>query len=612
MSTSSGEGQSLSGATMPTSRQRRTFVPVHPTPCGKYTLIAKIGHGGMAEVFLAVASGMAGFRKVSVVKRIHPQLLEEPEFVQMFMDEARLAARLSHPNVVQTHEVGEQDGVPFIAMEYMDGVAYDKLLKAIRRKGTRIPVKLAVRVVMESLAGLHYAHDLRDYDGTALGVVHRDISPSNIFITYQGVVKILDFGIAKATTKLSETRTGQIKGKLSYMAPEQARGKAIDRRADVWSMGVTLFETCTGVRLFKGESDVDTLQRVLTGDINTILKEEEDKLPALLFPIVEKSLARRVEDRFESADVMRKTLAEVLPQLDGPEPDVEGFLREHFEELAESQRAMVGDLLEQADQAAARAAPPVTDDEEEAVPVVVSAPESRNTLRTVLLALLILGGVVGGVAVAMMSSGEPPADDGLATAQPSGVEQEPGDPAAEASEGTAAESAEGARSAEGSPGADAPLAGGGEAAEAGDPAASTAESDGEGGAEGADAEEAAEAAEEVASASDEAAARRLREARRRAAVRRRREQSATDEQASENQQPAAPATAESGTLRLVTRPWSEVYLGGQRIGTTPLLNHRLPAGSHTLVLRNPEMGLEQRMQVRIRPNETTRLNLALQ
>ena len=154
---SSSEAKQLSDGGQPQSgqkparrtRQRRAFVPVHPTPCGKYTLIAKIGHGGMAEVFLGVASGMGGFRKLAVVKRIHPQLLEEPEFVQMFLDEARRAARLNHPNVVQTHEVGEHDGVPFIAMEYMEGQAYDKILKAIRRRGDTIPVKLAVRVAME-------------------------------------------------------------------------------------------------------------------------------------------------------------------------------------------------------------------------------------------------------------------------------------------------------------------------------------------------------------------------------------------------------------------------------------------------------------------------------
>ena len=150
MSTSSGEGQSLSGATMPTSRQRRTFVPVHPTPCGKYTLIAKIGHGGMAEVFLAVASGMAGFRKVSVVKRIHPQLLEEPEFVQMFMDEARLAALLAHPNVVQTNEVGEVQGLPFMAMEYLEGQPLSLVLARCKELGEPVPAPLLARMVADS------------------------------------------------------------------------------------------------------------------------------------------------------------------------------------------------------------------------------------------------------------------------------------------------------------------------------------------------------------------------------------------------------------------------------------------------------------------------------
>src|SRR6185437_8026107 len=233
---------------------------------GKYRLIAELGHGGMAEVYLAVVRGPAGFNKLVVIKQIRPQLAEDPEFLAMFLDEARLAARLSHPNVVQTNEVGQEGSRYFIAMEYLEGQPLNRVLHRVQKTGG-IPLALHVKILSDVLGGLHHAHELADFDGTPLEVVHRDVTPHNVFITYDGQVKVVDFGIAKALNSSAETRTGVLKGKVAYMAPEQARGERCDRRADVFSVGVMLWEAATGRRLWKGVPDITILQRLLAGDI---------------------------------------------------------------------------------------------------------------------------------------------------------------------------------------------------------------------------------------------------------------------------------------------------------------------------------------------------------
>ena len=225
---------------------RPGVLAMSPAPFAGYTLVAKLGQGGMAEVYLALAPGPQGFQKLVVVKRLHMNMEDEPMLVAMFLDEARIAARLAHPNVVQTNDVGEHEGSHFIAMEYLEGQPFDRILKHAVRDGERLPMRLAARIIADALDGLHYAHEACDYDGTPLGVVHRDVSPHNLFVTYDGVVKLLDFGIAKATTQVVETRTGLVKGKFAYMAPEQARSAPADRRADVFAMGVVLWESIAG------------------------------------------------------------------------------------------------------------------------------------------------------------------------------------------------------------------------------------------------------------------------------------------------------------------------------------------------------------------------------
>jgi serine/threonine-protein kinase len=280
---------------------------------GKYRLIAELGHGGMAEVFLAIASGPAGFNKLVVLKQIREQLAEDPEFLAMFLDEARLAARLNHPNVVQTNEVGEDGRRYFIAMEYLEGQPLNRVVQRLAKDG-RLTLAMHVRILIDALAGLHYAHELTDFDGTSLQVVHRDATPHNIFVTYAGQVKVVDFGIAKALGSSAETRTGVLKGKISYMAPEQALGEKVDRRADVFAVGIMLWEALAGRRPFKGHNDVVILQKLVAGEIPSPGTVRED-IPELLEAICMKALAHDREERFATAEDMQRALEAALEKL---------------------------------------------------------------------------------------------------------------------------------------------------------------------------------------------------------------------------------------------------------------------------------------------------------
>ena len=280
---------------------------------GKYRLIAELGHGGMAEVFLAIASGPAGFNKLVVLKQIRDQLADDPEFLAMFLDEARLAARLNHPNVVQTNEVGEDGRRYFIAMEYLEGQPLNRVVQRLSRDG-RLSLPMHVRILIDALAGLHYAHELTDFDGTPLQVVHRDATPHNIFVTYAGQVKVVDFGIAKALGSSAETRAGVLKGKVSYMAPEQALGEKVDRRADVFAVGIMLWEALAGRRPFKGHNDVVILQKLVAGEIPSPGTVRED-IPELLEAICMKALAHDREERYATAEDMQRALEAALEKL---------------------------------------------------------------------------------------------------------------------------------------------------------------------------------------------------------------------------------------------------------------------------------------------------------
>jgi serine/threonine-protein kinase len=280
---------------------------------GKYRLIIELAQGGMGCVYLAVAQGPAGFSKLSVIKELKPELLEEPGFLAMFLDEARLSARLNHPNVVQTNEVSVDAGRAWLAMEYLDGQSLVRLRARLTRE-KKLPLAVHLRVIAESCHGLHYAHELRDFDGTPLGVVHRDVSPHNVFVTYDGHVKILDFGVAKALGASHETTAGVMKGKVAYMAPEQVMGDPLDRRADVFSVGVMLWEAVAGKRMWDQLRVETIIARLMAGEIPS-LAEAAPNAPPRLRALVDRAMARRPEDRFATIEMLRVELEACIAEL---------------------------------------------------------------------------------------------------------------------------------------------------------------------------------------------------------------------------------------------------------------------------------------------------------
>ncbi|HEY8039064.1 MAG TPA: protein kinase [Polyangiaceae bacterium] len=273
----------------------------------KYQPFAALGEGGMAQVFLAVARGPMGFNKLVVLKRMRSQYAKDEAVVRMFLDEARLAARLNHPNVIHTYEVGEHEGRYFIAMEYLEGQPLNRILAEARRIGREVRPAVWVRILEDVLTGLQYAHDLKDYDGTPLGIVHRDVSPHNMFVTYDGQVKVVDFGIAKAALSEAHTEIGVLKGKVAYMSPEHALGAPLDRRSDLFALGIVLWEAISGQRLYGHEYAATTLHKLLNSTAPRLSSVVPEIDPAL-DELVVKALATDPADRFQSAREMRDAL----------------------------------------------------------------------------------------------------------------------------------------------------------------------------------------------------------------------------------------------------------------------------------------------------------------
>ncbi|MCC7535255.1 MAG: serine/threonine protein kinase [Deltaproteobacteria bacterium] len=248
------------------------------TRLGRYEVLAELASGGMASVFIARAVGVAGFQRLVAVKALHPHLARETEFISMFLDEARLAARIHHPNVVATLDISEGQGGYFIVMDYIEGDSLAGLFRRAKRAGQRIPLDVVLRVGLDAINGLHAAHELTDDAGQVLKLVHRDVSPQNVIVGIDGVSRLTDFGVARAESRLSSTRDGQFKGKLAYMAPEQIRtSRDIDRRADIFAMGVVLWECMVGERLFKAEDNAEILNRVL----NEPIPKPADLVPSI-------------------------------------------------------------------------------------------------------------------------------------------------------------------------------------------------------------------------------------------------------------------------------------------------------------------------------------------
>ena len=286
-----------------------------PRQLGRYTLVRRLATGGMAELFLAIQRSVGGFEKLTVIKRILPAMNQDQGFIEMLLHEARIAATLSHPNVVQVFDLGMVDGAYFIAMEHVQGEDLRAIVRQMKgRAATEFPMEHALSIVLGICAALAYAHEKRDLNGAPLNIVHRDISPQNVIVTFSGDVKVVDFGIAKSDARVGDdTESGRLKGKVPYMSPEQARGETVDWRSDIFAAGVILFELTTGRRLFKTASEYETLK---------LICDREYPLPSHLRPgyppaleaIVMRALAKSRDERWQSAREMQEALEEFVRQ----------------------------------------------------------------------------------------------------------------------------------------------------------------------------------------------------------------------------------------------------------------------------------------------------------
>lgn len=314
---------------------------------GRYEVLSQLASGGMAAVYVARARGVAGFERLVAIKVLHPHLAYEEEFISMFLDEARLAARIRHPNVVGTLDISDTEGDGFfLVMEYIEGDHLGSLLTGAARAGKRIDTHIVIRLILDALGGLGAAHALNDEQGEPLKLVHRDVSPHNIMVGTDGIARITDFGVAKAEKRLTSTRAGQFKGKLAYMAPEQASTGHADQRSDLFSMGIILWESLTGRRLFRGENNAATLNKIL---------QEEIPLVSSLYPelecfdaVLSIALEREPDERFQSADEFANALEAAAhngPGIATPRA-VGAIMREVLNEKLDAQRTRVRDAID--------------------------------------------------------------------------------------------------------------------------------------------------------------------------------------------------------------------------------------------------------------------------
>jgi len=307
---------------------------------GRYTLVKKLATGGMAEIWLARQSGLAGFNRFVVIKKILAHLSEEKTFVDMFLDEARTSAQLNHPNIVQIYDLGREGDSYFIAMELISGEDLAAIADRGRRTGHPLPVTLAARIVADTCKALHYAHHLRGSTGRPLEIVHRDVSPQNILVTYGGDVKVVDFGIAKAASRSEHTKTGMLKGKFSYMSPEQCRGAPLDLRSDIFALGIVLYESITGTRLFKHDSELMILDMITKRSVPPPSRVRSG-IPEALDRIALRALAKSPDRRYSDALDLGRDLERFLLSMHQPSghTDLAAHMQALFSDrIAEQQR----------------------------------------------------------------------------------------------------------------------------------------------------------------------------------------------------------------------------------------------------------------------------------
>ena len=383
------------------------------TPFGSYELCFELGSGGMATVFLARCRGAGGLERLVALKRIHPHLARQSDFVDMFLDEANLTTLLNHPYLCRVYDFGEVDDTYFLSMEYLRGEPLSRVMARLRsgspeQAGKTLDRTLA-RILADLCEGLHAAHQTRDHQGLPLKMIHRDISPQNLFVCDDGTVRVLDFGVAHATGRRTETQTDQMKGKLAYLAPEQIRRRPIDHRVDVWAMGVVAWEAFTLKRLFKRDSEIDTMMAVAGEDIPRP-SAIRPRLPKALDAIVMKALERDPSDRYASARELSRALRAF--SLKGAEVIDEGHVESWMERLFGEERLRRARLMKLAAQPRPGPVPGKRDTSDSAethepqevppetsVPTpVASAPRQRSGVVVVALAVVLVASAAGGLA----------------------------------------------------------------------------------------------------------------------------------------------------------------------------------------------------------------------
>lgn len=334
----------------------QTHAPIDPPEVraglvlGRYELLVPIAAGGMAQVWAARMKGARQFQKIVAVKTMLPKLSEDAQFEQMFLDEASLASQVKHPNAVEILDLGDQDGILFLVMEWIEGVPLNHLMKAAKGRGG-IPTAIAARIAMQACAGLHAAHELKNDKGENIGLVHRDVSPQNLLVTFDGVTKVVDFGVAKATALGGgATQAGQVKGKVSYMAPEQVNGEGLDRRADVFALGIVLYALTTGKHPFRRESEAATMYNICSPDPVVPPSSVVDGYAPELEPIIQKALAKNRDDRYPSCDAFFRALGQLPMHLRvGSDADVGRFVQELLGERRAEQKRRLDEALVRAD-----------------------------------------------------------------------------------------------------------------------------------------------------------------------------------------------------------------------------------------------------------------------
>jgi len=372
---------------------------------GRYALHGVLASGGMATVHVGRLAGDVGFARTVAIKRLHAQYAEDPEFVSMFTDEARLAGRLRHPNIVPVTDVIAADGEVLIVMDYVQGETLSRLVRSATANRERVPATVAGAILYDALEGLHAAHESRDERGQHLGIVHRDISPQNIIVGVDGIARVLDFGVAKARGRSQVTRDGQLKGKLSYMAPEQLYGEEVVPATDVFAAGIVLWEALTGQRLFAGDNEGETVMRIVKRDIPP--PSSVEGVSAAYDAVVMKALQREAGDRYASAREMAVAVAAAAPKAESHE------VAAWVEQVAAESLAARRDLISGLESIRLRSVRPSSPDVR-----TIAAPTSRRRMLTI--AGVAIAAVAAVTVASSHSKQEPSASSSTASA-PSAV-----------------------------------------------------------------------------------------------------------------------------------------------------------------------------------------------